>query len=198
LRVEYLTFYFAPPSFALFIHSLYPKDILTRFIQGAFGLALAFSAFMLLTDTLTFSKSVPYYQTIILLEVLYFLYVLGRVLLLRREGAGLVGLACLVLFASIVVDVLHQQGWFPFGELTAYGFSGAGLGQETCGQRGLAQASVRRPAANGVWRGPRSGDLRPTGFGAGLGQETFGQQGDFHSPFTPSYCSSTLRPCSRT
>ncbi|MCP4544064.1 MAG: PAS domain S-box protein [Chloroflexi bacterium] len=122
LRTEYLTFYFGPPLFALFLHSLYPKDIHRWFIRGAFGLALVSSTFMLLTDTLTFSTTVTCYQVIVLLEVLYSLYVLGRIFFLRREGAFLVSLACFVLFATVVIDVLHQQGLLSFGELTAYGF----------------------------------------------------------------------------
>ena len=97
LRIEYLTFYFAPSLFVLFLHSLYPQDTPKWFIRSAFGLAIVFSAFMPFTDTLTLSTTVTYYQAIVLLEVLYGLYVLGRVFFLRREGVFLVSLACFVL-----------------------------------------------------------------------------------------------------
>jgi PAS domain S-box-containing protein len=124
LRIEYLTFYLAPPLFAFFFHSLYPQDTPKWLIRGALGLALAFSVFMLFTDTLTFSTTVTYYQAIILLEVLCFLYILGRIHFLRREGAWLVSLACFVLFAATAADVLHQQGLLPLGNLAPYGFLG--------------------------------------------------------------------------
>jgi len=122
LRIEYLTFYLGPPLFVLFLHSLYPKDTHRWFVQGGLGLALAFTVFMLLTDTLTFSASVTYYQAIVLLEALYILYALGRILFLRREGGLLVSLACLVLLSTTVAEVLHQHGLLRFGQFSAYGF----------------------------------------------------------------------------
>jgi len=122
LRIEYLTFYFAPPLFVLFLYSLYPQDTNKWFVRGAFGLALVFSALIPFADTLTLSSIVTYYQAIVLLTVLYSLYVVGRIIIFRREGAFWVSLACFVLFSAVVIDILYQQGLLPFGKLSAYGF----------------------------------------------------------------------------
>lgn len=74
IRLEYLTFYLGPPLFALFMRSLYPKDIHCWFIRLTIGLGMGFSLFVVFADTLTLSFTATYYQNVVLLEMLYCLY----------------------------------------------------------------------------------------------------------------------------
>ena len=122
LRVEYLTFYFALPLFSLFLKSLYPEDMAKWFIRVIFGIAIAFSFFMLATPTFTASFTVDYYQIIILIELLYIFLVLSRTLVKGREDALLITLACFALSATIVIDILYLRDLIPFGDISSYGF----------------------------------------------------------------------------
>ncbi len=121
-RVEYLTFFLGPPLVGLFMQSLYPKDVHRRFVRAAFGLGIGFSLFVAFTDTLTLSYTPTYYQIVILLEIFYCLFFLGRIMVKRREGAFYIGLASFVLFAAVIIETLYLQNLLPFGQISSYGF----------------------------------------------------------------------------
>jgi hypothetical protein len=121
-RVEYLTFFLTPPLFMLFIKSLYPRDIPRWFVRAVFGFGIGFTLFMIFTDTLTLSYAPKYYQLVIILEVIFSLFFIGRIIIKRREGAFYIGLASFIFAASIVIETLAFRYHLPFGKVTPYGF----------------------------------------------------------------------------
>jgi two-component system sensor histidine kinase ChiS len=122
LRVEYLTFFIAPPLFALFLHSLYPLDIPRWFVRLFLGLGLAFSALALSLNTLTLSYTPPLYQMILLVQIVIYIPLLGRLALNKREGAGLIITACVVVLVTVILDVLDYQHIIPLGGTSPWGF----------------------------------------------------------------------------
>jgi len=122
IQVEYLIFFLAPPLLSLFMQSLYPRDIHRWFIRTSFGLGICFTLFMLVTDTMTLSYSPPYYQGIIFLQIIYYVYFLERIIARRREGAIPIALASAVLFAAITVETLSLLHVLPYGQIASYGF----------------------------------------------------------------------------
>jgi len=124
LRIEYLTFFLGLPLFSLFIKSLYPKDIHRWFIRLTFGLGFGFSLYMVFTDTLSLSYTPKYYQIIILLEMIYLLLVLRRIVAKRREGATHIMVASLVLTVAVIVETLSLRSILPYGQITSFSFLG--------------------------------------------------------------------------
>jgi len=131
LRIEYLTFYLAPLLFALFLQSLYPRDIHRWFIRGVFGFGIGFTLFLVFVDTLTLSYTSTYYQIVYLLDIIYYLYFLGRIIYKRREGAFYIGFASLIVMTAVIIDTLILQNilstvyianFLPIEQFTSFSF----------------------------------------------------------------------------
>lgn len=122
LRIEYLTFYFSAPLYALFIYHLYPKDIHRRVLQAIVALGTLFSIFMFFIDTLTLSYTASIYQGVILIEILYFIFFIGRILKRKREGALYIAGASAIGFAGVIFEVLYVQNLIPFEINSVYTF----------------------------------------------------------------------------
>ena len=127
IRVEYLTFFILFPLFALFLHSLYPLDVPKWFIQILWIVGTGFSLLLFWPNTLLLSRLIPPYQLIILVELVFLIYFIIRVIVRRREDAWLVALACFIGATAVLIDLLFYQGIGPFaliGEVTPFGFLG--------------------------------------------------------------------------
>ncbi len=124
LRLEYLVFFLSPLLFALFVRSLYPKDVHRWFVRVVFGFGIAFTIFMVFTSTMVLSYTASYYQIIFLLEIVYLCFFLVRILARRREGALYIALASFVLFTAVVIEILAMRDLLPVGQVTSYGFLG--------------------------------------------------------------------------
>ena len=61
-RIEYLTFYLATPTFALFMRNAFPLDFSPRVIRGYVVLCLVFASSVLLTPVWLYSETLPYFQ----------------------------------------------------------------------------------------------------------------------------------------
>jgi PAS domain S-box-containing protein len=109
LHLEYLTFFFSTSIYAIFIQVLYPKDIHRWVIPIVFGIGLVFSIYMFLVDTLTLSYVTTTYQIILLIELVYFIYFLGRILYRNRDGAVYIAIASLIGFGGVVLETFYLQ-----------------------------------------------------------------------------------------
>lgn len=114
LRLEYLTFYMVSPIYALFIQSLYPRDVHDWMMRAVLGLGAGFSVFMFFIDTLSLSQTVTIYQVILLAEIAYFIYFIWRILALKREGALYIAAASAIGFTSVILEILSLQNIIPF------------------------------------------------------------------------------------
>jgi diguanylate cyclase (GGDEF)-like protein/PAS domain S-box-containing protein len=131
IRLEYLTFFLGPPLFALFMRSLYPKDVHRWFVRANFGFGIGFSLFMVFIDTLTLSYTATYYQIVFFLGIIYYLFILWRINVKRREGAIPIAFASLITFAAVVFETLYLQNivepiqlqrLYPLGQVTTFSF----------------------------------------------------------------------------
>ncbi|NOH14738.1 MAG: diguanylate cyclase [Chloroflexi bacterium] len=122
LRVEYLTFFLSPVLFVFFLQSLYPKEVHRWFIRIVVALGVGFSLLLLFVDTLALSYTPEYYQIIYFLEIIYYLYFLGRIMVNQREGALAISLASVIVFTAITIETLALQFPLPFGPIGPYSF----------------------------------------------------------------------------
>jgi len=109
LRIEYLTFYLVAPVYALFLQSLYPKDIPNWAIRIITGLAAIFTGYMLLVDTLSLSYTTTAYQGILLIETAYFVFFIGRIIARKREGGLYIALGSAIVFTGGILEILSLQ-----------------------------------------------------------------------------------------
>ena len=125
LKLEYFTFYFSGPIYAVFIQSLYPKDVDKWVVRAMTGLSVIFSIPLLFLDTLTLSNTISAYQVIIFIEIIYFVFFIGKIVKNKRDGALYVTVASLIGFAGVILEVLYLQGISPIpfdSSLTFLGF----------------------------------------------------------------------------
>jgi len=113
LRIEYLTFYLVAPIYALFIQALYPKDVSRWAMRVIISFGLGFSVYMLFVDTLSASYTVTPYQIILLIEMAYFVFFIGRILARKREGAFYIASASAIGFAGVLLEILSLQKIIP-------------------------------------------------------------------------------------
>jgi diguanylate cyclase (GGDEF)-like protein/PAS domain S-box-containing protein len=64
---------------------------------------------MFLVDTLTLSYVTTTYQIILLIELVYFIYFLGRILYRNRDGAVYIAIASLIGFGGVVLETFYLQ-----------------------------------------------------------------------------------------
>jgi len=114
LRIEYLTFYLVSPIYALFIQSLYPNDVPRWAIRVVIGLAAGFIGYMILTDTLSLSYTTTAYQGILLVEIAYYIFFIGRIITRKREGAYYIACASIIVFTGGILEILSLQHMIPF------------------------------------------------------------------------------------
>jgi signal transduction histidine kinase len=120
-KLEYLAFYLAVPVFVMFVHSLFfhefPKLIL-RIIQF---LGIIFSIIVIVTPARIFSHTVQLYYIFTIVCCIYGIFVLSLSSVKKREGAFIILIGSLILFLTVINDVLYsttviQTGYFaPFG-----------------------------------------------------------------------------------
>ena len=122
LHIEYLTFFFSAPIYAIFIRELYPRDIPRRVMQIVLGLGIAFSVFMFFISTLTLSYIPTIYQGIIILEMIYFAFFIRRILVNKREGAVYIAVGSVIAFAGIISEILYLQNISTFKASSVYTF----------------------------------------------------------------------------
>jgi diguanylate cyclase (GGDEF)-like protein/PAS domain S-box-containing protein len=124
LRIEYLTFFFSAPPYALFIASLYPQDFPRLILRTVVGVGAVFSLSVLFVDTLPLSYVVPLYQSVIMAEIAYMVYFLAWILIKRRPEALYVALASAVIFAAVFLEILYVEDVISFRVNPAFGFLG--------------------------------------------------------------------------
>jgi len=119
LKLEY-SWYLAVPVFGLFMQSLF-QEFSKRFCQLIVILGVTFTLTVLLTPTRIFTHTLPAFQVITLVTIVYGFYVLVFASIHKREGALVFLVGFVVLGLTVANDMLHvatlvQTGFFvPFG-----------------------------------------------------------------------------------
>jgi hypothetical protein len=123
VKLEYLGFYLAVPTFAMFLHALYREDFPKPILRAIQIISAVFCSIVLFTTVKIFSHTIPSHQTYTILCCFYGVYILIMSTARQREGAkvNLIGFA--ILFITILNEILEYAGLFhtphvlPFGLL---------------------------------------------------------------------------------
>jgi PAS domain S-box-containing protein len=120
VKVEFLSFYLAVPTFALFMRSLFPK-FSKRFLRIIELLGIAFASVVVFTPARFYTYTVNPYEVITLLTLVYSLYVVIVSVAHKNIEALIFLIGFLILCITTINDMLHvdqiiQTGYFaPFG-----------------------------------------------------------------------------------
>ncbi len=109
VKSSYITFYLAPPVFALFLSSFYPKEFnnVIRNVAVVFG--ACFTLIALFTSVAFYSRINFIYEIFTIILFVYMLYVLIRSIINKREGGLIFISGFLVLFATVINDLLSRN-----------------------------------------------------------------------------------------
>jgi signal transduction histidine kinase len=122
ITAEFLSFYLAAPVFNKYINTLYPKEtvpILRKFFNI---ITLFFSIITLVSPPLLFTKTLFYYQMILLTFILYIVYISIKTIIRKRESAKTMLLGFLFFGITIVNDILYSNNFVNTGFYAPYGF----------------------------------------------------------------------------
>ena len=115
LRIEYILFAWSVFIAAIFFESVYPQDIPKFFLRLSATIATLYTIPTLFLDTLTLSQWIPPLQILVILQLLYFPYLFGRVLYYRRQDSWLFGLVAVFSVLTSIIDILIYRSGSTFG-----------------------------------------------------------------------------------
>jgi len=108
-KLVYLSFYLSVPLFFLFIYSLFSKEVSLIILKFSIFIATVFSGIVLFTPARVYSPTMMVYQVISLLVIIYLIIVVIISAIRKRDGAKIFLFGILILFATMVNDILHDN-----------------------------------------------------------------------------------------
>ncbi len=121
VKLDYFVLYFGLIFFSAFIRSLYPEEFPGTILNLIMIPAVGFIIFTTVVPALIFTAYLVYFQAIMGLSCLYYLYALIRASLRKREGALVMLGGCIILVASLVNDVLYNHEIIHTADLVGAG-----------------------------------------------------------------------------
>ena len=114
LKILVFGYYIGLPVFAAYIYMLYSQEYNRLIIGFILIIGFSFSLMVLLSPPAIFIETEFFYQIFIVLSSLYILYGLSKAVFRKRDGAKLVIFGILILFGTVLNDVLYAQYIFIF------------------------------------------------------------------------------------
>ncbi len=108
-RVEFWTMHFPTALFCLFIYHLYNAEYPKKIIKAVVITALAFAGLVLIIPAPFFTYTALPFEIFILAAAGYIVYVVIRAIQNKREGAFVILLGCIVLFMTLINDILYDN-----------------------------------------------------------------------------------------
>ena len=107
--VDHLTFYWGIPLFGEFLRLIFWRDMSTKVIRVYQGLGIGF-AFFLFFPPSVFNVTVVGYELVSALALAYLLFVVGRAVVRKREGAAVTVVGILLFLVCAANEILHNLG----------------------------------------------------------------------------------------
>ena len=120
-KIEYLTFYLGVPAFAGYFRTLFPKEFSRQVIYIINFVGLLFSATVLLTPAKFYTHTALLFQIFTILAAGYGFYVLFMALTHKRQGAFIFLVGFVVLYLTLVNDILYSNLLVKTGYMIQFG-----------------------------------------------------------------------------
>lgn len=109
IRGEYLSLYLSVPLFAMFIIRLFMDKYKKTLMVIFWVVPVIFSLGVLFTTPLVFTQYIRPFMFFIVGSMIFFMFILLRCILLKKEGALISFLGILFFFFTVVNDMLYSQ-----------------------------------------------------------------------------------------
>jgi len=121
IRAEYLTLSLGITLFTLYTRSLYPEDSHKWVMRGMVGFCLTYSAMVLFTPTLIFTRALVVFLGAMFFCIAYAAYVYLRAARNRRSGSAFALASAGVMLFVFLLGNLHYFGFIPDTRLVLFG-----------------------------------------------------------------------------
>jgi PAS domain S-box-containing protein len=121
LKLEYLSISLAVPAFALFMHSLFPREFRRSFLRFIVAASVALSLVVLLTPGSVFSRLLTLCNLLLLATFCFGLFVLVRSIRHKRDGALIFLAGYMILSLAAINDIMHVAKIIQTGFFAAFG-----------------------------------------------------------------------------
>jgi class 3 adenylate cyclase len=121
LKLEFLTFYLATPTFAMFLHSLYPDEFKELAAKIIIAVSSIFVGISLFTFVNVYSRTAIPFQIFTIFALMYGVYSLILGTIRRKEGAFVALVGFIVLFSTILNDILYANEVINTFQLSPFG-----------------------------------------------------------------------------
>ena len=121
VKLEYLGFYLAVPTFAMFLYALHREDVATRVIRAIQIISTIFCAIVLFTPARIFSHTIPAHQIYTIVCCSYGVYVITLSTIRKRQGAIINLVGFVILFITILNEILEYAGILHTPHILSFG-----------------------------------------------------------------------------
>jgi signal transduction histidine kinase/CheY-like chemotaxis protein len=108
-KIEYLTFTVTVAVFVSFIRIIFPDEFHKKWHAIITGTSCLYSGFIVVTPPMVYASTVSGFQIATIGFAVYILYVHVLAIMHKRNGALAIFAGFLVLFATVINDILHQN-----------------------------------------------------------------------------------------
>jgi class 3 adenylate cyclase len=117
LRLEYGSFYLAPVFFILFFNAIFREEIKIYVVNLVLLVSGLFTFSVLITPVKIFSAVLPFYQVYIGILAVFMIYWLWKARINSKEGAFALLIGIIILFLTLLHDMVFAMGNIRGGEL---------------------------------------------------------------------------------
>ncbi len=121
LKTEYLTLYLGLPVFAMFMNSLFPGEFPGAVLRFILITGAIFSTIVVASPPHVYTQTIEAYEIITLIASVFTVYAVILAYIRKREGANVFLFGTIVLFITVVNEILYDNmmvntgNFFPFG-----------------------------------------------------------------------------------
>jgi signal transduction histidine kinase len=116
-----LTFYLGAPAFAGYARALFPEEFSKKAIYIINFVSILFSVTVLLTPAKFFTHTAPLFQIFTIIAAGYGFYIINLTLKNKRQGAFVLLLGFVILFLTLVNDILYSNLLVKTGYMIQFG-----------------------------------------------------------------------------
>jgi signal transduction histidine kinase len=120
IRIEYLTLSLGIVLFTAYTRSLYPQDSHRWVMRGMIGFCLFYSAMILFTPTVIFTRALVVFLGVMFFSIAYAFYVYFRAARNRRSGSAFALAGAGVMLFVFLLGNLHYFGFLPDTRLVQF------------------------------------------------------------------------------
>ena len=120
-KIEYLTFYFAPPLFYSFFRRVFKNEFSRFFERLIWAVSILFIVEVIIFPVRTYSDYNFIYLVVTLMACSIAVYGITRAVLHRKEGSLIALTGFIIVFLTIINDMLHSQSIIHTAYITQFG-----------------------------------------------------------------------------